>query len=688
MFPRSSKIAIRVILAFLALVIFQGGVSIAGVAFLISRANQESLQGQMRGTVEAVAAYIDDAIRDLKVKASLLAGQRKVIDYTEYGLANLLQQEFGVYRLPMKIDALCVLRADSSVIAATGEPWVVGLAVENRLVGNYLNGSPVFILNHENKMYLWLLSPVLHDRAVIGYLAMAVQLDRAFLRPLESATGARVMLSLRNQAFVSTGLPDSVTIHILEAYYRRSFNSRSMISGRVGTLVYRAAVIPSLPELYTYCFLDTVELQNLLRQYSLFSIVFLFLVLLIGFALALLIYRLTFLRPLTLFMEGVKRVAEGDLAYTMTTSTEDEFGDLARAFTHMTRSLRAREHEIAELGRYNALILSNVPSGILTLDLEGKVSGFNPRLPVLLQLAEGELRTGRPIEELLPDAAVLATIRAALEREEYVSLRDAQMPAADGGPRILSVSTSPFISSDNARIGVLVVVLDVTKERNLEEKLAVSSRMAAMGEMVAGVAHQIRNPLAIMKVSAQLLRDARPGSGEPAKLSGVIVEEVDSLDTVVGRLLDFVRPLSVHRAPCDVPDLVRRTVSFLPLERFREVRLECRHDDAPASWPLDGALVQQALANVITNALEASRPGGVVRVSAGRDAGRLVLEVRDQGRGMSAATRRNAFNPFFTTKDRGTGLGLSIAHKIVEGHGGAIELSSAPEEGTTFRIIL
>ena len=415
-----------------------------------------------------------------------------------------------MYRLPMKIDALCVLREDSSLIAATGEPWVVSLAVENRLVRNYLDGSPVFILNRDNRMYLWLLSPVLRDRAVIGFLAMAVQLDRTFLRPLESATGARVMLSLRNQAFVSTGLLDSVTIHILSNYYRRAFDSRSLAAGRVGTLVYRAAIIPSLPELYAYVFLDTVELQNLLRQYSLFSILFLLLVLVIGFALAALIYRLTFLKPLTLFMEGVKRVAAGDLAYTLSAGTEDEFGDLSRAFTHMTRSLRSREHEIAELGRLNALILTNVPSGLLTLDLEGRVSGFNPRLPSLLRLAEGALRVGRPVGELPVEKGVLDTLRAALEREEYVSRRDVELPAAEGGRCLLSLSTSPFLSGDDARIGVLVVVLDVTKERTLEEKLAVSGRMAAMGEMVAGVAHQIRNPLAIMKVSAQMLRDASP----------------------------------------------------------------------------------------------------------------------------------------------------------------------------------
>jgi signal transduction histidine kinase/HAMP domain-containing protein len=685
---RRSKIAIRVIMAFLALVIFQGVVSIVGVTFIVSSANRESFNAEMRRTVESVAAYIDDGIRDAKVKTSLLAGQKKVIEYTDYGLSNLLRQELTVFRQPMKIDAVCVLQADSRVVAASGQPSVIRLAEENAMVRSYLGGEPVFILAYENKLYLWALSPVLRDREVIGYLAAAVQLDRAFLRPLESATSARVMLSLSNQAFVSTGLLDRVTIHILESYYRKPFTSQSRVSGRVGSLVYTAAVIPSLPELYAYCFLDTEKFQQLLAQYSLFSVGFLVIVVMVAFALALVIYRATFLRPLRLFMEGVERVAEGDLTHVIDTSTEDEFGDLAAAFGRMTRNLQAREREVAALGQYNALILSNVPSGIVTLDLDGRISGFNAGFPEILRIDAVRLSTGLPIGGLGLEPDVLSLVTDALERAAYVSFRDVTVADAEGARRILSVSTSPFVSGEDVRIGVLAVFADVTKERLLEERLAVSGRMAAMGEMVAGVAHQIRNPLAIMRVSAEMLRDSVEGGDNARRLAAVITEEAESLDSVVRNLLDFVRPLTVHKQATDVESLVRRTILFLPMERFRGIELSYNLGGGSLRHELDGPLIQQALANILTNALEASRPGQAVTVAAYPSDGRLVLEVRDNGGGMPAEVRRSALSPFFTTKDRGTGLGLSIVHKIVEGHGGTVELLSEPGAGTTFRLIV
>ncbi len=687
-FFRTSKIAVRVILAFLLLVVFQGIVTIAGVSIIVSRSSRESFENRMSGTVSAVAAYIDDVIRDVKVKTSLLAGQKKVIDYTDFGLANLLKQELTVYRLPMKIGALCVLREDSSVVASSGEPWVVGLARENRMVRNFLEGTPVFFLNAENRLYLWCLSPVLREKTVVGYLAAAVHLDNTFLRPLESATGARVMLSLRNQAFASTGLPDSVTIHILANYYRKPMTSQSDVSGHVGSFVYRAAIIPSQPDLYAYSFLDTGFYLGLLRQYNAFALIFLFLVIVLAAILAGVFYRVTFMVPLVQFMDGVKRVAEGDLDHTIDRRTEDEFGDLAKAFEHMTESLRERERRIVELGRYNALILANVPAGILTLDLEGRVSGFNPRFPEILSLAADGISSGRGLEELsLPDE-VTAAARAALDRGEYTAFREIVIADGEGEKRSLSLAVNPFSSEDNVRIGVLAVLVDVTRERSLEQKLALSSRMAAIGEMVAGVAHQIRTPLAIMKVSAEMLRDSSLPDPGAAKLARMIIDEIDSLGAVVSCFLDFTRPLTVRKEPCDVRAFVEKAVSFLPLERFPEVGLDLVFGDGPDGYPLDASLIREALSNLVMNALEVSRPGSRVGVAAGLSEGRLVIEVRDRGPGMPPEVRKNIFNPFFTTKTRGTGLGLSIAKRIVECHGGSLEFASAEGEGTTFRMTL
>ena len=236
-----------------------------------------------------------------------------------------------------------------------------------------------------------------------------------------------------------------------------------------------------------------------------------------------------------------------------------------------------------------------------------------------------------------------------------------------------------------------MIITDVTHEKELEKKLELSSRMAAMGEMVAGVAHQIRNPLAIMKVSAELLRDhieASAGGAQPHRLASMIVNEADTLGAVVSNFLDFARPHAVKMEPTSVDEILHRVIDILPMASFPGMAVTCTIAPDLPRVELDRSLIEQAFRNLLINALEASPAGQPVSVSAWSDDGRVAVEVRDCGPGMDEATQRRIFNPFFTTKSDGTGLGLSIVHRIVESHGGRIEMESAPGRGTTFRVFL
>jgi signal transduction histidine kinase len=212
-----------------------------------------------------------------------------------------------------------------------------------------------------------------------------------------------------------------------------------------------------------------------------------------------------------------------------------------------------------------------------------------------------------------------------------------------------------------------------------------------MGEMVAGVAHQIRNPLAIMKVSAELLRDhieASAGGAQPHRLASMIVNEADTLGAVVANFLDFARPHAVRKEPARVDEVLRCVIDVLPLASFPGTAVTCRFAPDLPRVLLDRSLIEQAFRNLLINALEASPAGQPVCVSTWKEDGRVAVEIRDSGMGMEEATQRRIFNPFFTTKSDGTGLGLSIVHRIVESHGGRIEMESAPGRGTTFRVFL
>jgi signal transduction histidine kinase len=229
--------------------------------------------------------------------------------------------------------------------------------------------------------------------------------------------------------------------------------------------------------------------------------------------------------------------------------------------------------------------------------------------------------------------------------------------------------------------------------QKLEEKLQVSSRMAAIGEMVAGVAHQIRNPLAIMRVSAELLRDSAPVEGPPRsdrerELVAVILSEIDSLSITISKFLDFTRPLSVSKERVDVAACVHDAIAFLPMDQFPGVEVEVRASPGLAEYPMDKHLIGQVVMNLVMNALQASPRGSIVAVRVEPRGERVAISIKDQGIGMSEETRKNIFNPFFTTKREGTGLGLSIVLRIVESHGGSVEVKSRLGEGSEFTVVV
>jgi len=228
--------------------------------------------------------------------------------------------------------------------------------------------------------------------------------------------------------------------------------------------------------------------------------------------------------------------------------------------------------------------------------------------------------------------------------------------------------------------------------KKLEERLQITSRMAAVGEMVAGVAHQIRNPLGIMKVSAGILGEAFSAENDPAgkyrKLVGMISGEIDTLSEVISRFLDFTRPLQVRPEPVEVAPFLAHAIELLGAYPAAAVAIEM---DCPSGLvaSFDRSLIQQVVGNLLMNAIDASQPGQAVRIVARRlDSGKLDLRVSDQGGGMSEAVRSQVFHPFFTTKNSGTGLGLSIVHRIVEAHGGSVELQTAIGQGSSFHLVI
>jgi signal transduction histidine kinase len=228
----------------------------------------------------------------------------------------------------------------------------------------------------------------------------------------------------------------------------------------------------------------------------------------------------------------------------------------------------------------------------------------------------------------------------------------------------------------------------------LEEQLHQSERLAALGEMIAGVSHEIRNPLGIIRSTAELLH-ARMKEGESQRqFSSIIVEEATRLNDILTEFLDFARPKDLRASPCRIEDIVDRNLHVLEAECARlSIRVEREYQTGDYSLEADPDLLYRALVNVFANAIQAMPQGGLLRLSTAIQNGRngsplLELRVQDSGHGIPADIRKKIFNPFFTTREKGTGLGLAIVQTIIDNHSGDIEVVSQQGEGTTMIIRL
>ncbi len=227
------------------------------------------------------------------------------------------------------------------------------------------------------------------------------------------------------------------------------------------------------------------------------------------------------------------------------------------------------------------------------------------------------------------------------------------------------------------------------EQRELESQLHQAERLAALGEMVAGVSHEIKNPLGIIQSTAELLAGAPDADETQKRLSAVIREESARLNGIVTEFLDFARPQTPNLRETMLDDIIKRNISFLRPELEKKgISVEHNLDGRPLALRADPDLLYRVFLNIFINALQAMEGGGTIRLTAGEDQEAFTVEIRDTGPGISEENLPKLFNPFFTTKEKGTGLGLSIVKKLVEAHNGGIEVASALDEGTRVMLYL
>ena len=346
--------------------------------------------------------------------------------------------------------------------------------------------------------------------------------------------------------------------------------------------------------------------------------------------------------------------------------------------------------KLDELDRLTAwlnLVMGSIASGVLAVDPQGAVTTCNEAACHALQ---GELPD--LIDSIYTDhfpegpaAMVLATGNAAGPIERIVR-------GADGQQVLLRVRASPLRSPDGALLGAVEVLDDVTMLHALQAQAERVDRLARLGEMAAGVAHEIRNPLnGIAGFASLLARDLEPGS-KPARYAQLVVDGVRDLDRTVSGLLEFTRTRRIMRSPIDPLQLAHSCLDLVRAEDPQAVSFAVHETWGDGEVAIDGMQVKQVLINLLQNAVHAvserEPAGGRVQIGVERLIDGVAFVIDDDGPGVAESERAKIFTPFHTSREQGTGLGLAISGTIAQLHGGSINVEESPLGGARFRVTL
>ena len=362
---------------------------------------------------------------------------------------------------------------------------------------------------------------------------------------------------------------------------------------------------------------------------------------------------------------------------------------LSEQLQRTSRELDANRQNLAELRALNQNVVESIPSGLITLTSSGIASFINPAGAAILR-AEPMSFLGRHISELgfftneqwnaaRDELAKGAVVRQEVERVD-----------ADGNQRSIGFAVSPLFTLEGKFSGYTLIFQDLTDVKKLEAEVRLKDRMAAVGELSAGIAHEIRNPLAAIAGSVQVLKKSESLTPQEQRLMSIVLKESERLNKSISDFLRFVRPQEKRTMEFDVAASLSETLDLLANSPELHEGHEIRRDIVPPSFHLagDADQIRQVFWNLARNAVAAMPQGGALTVRTRVEDGAYNIIFTDSGRGMSQADLQRLFQPFRTSFPSGTGLGMAISYRIVQAHGGKIDVTSREGEGTAITITL
>jgi two-component system sensor histidine kinase PilS (NtrC family) len=391
---------------------------------------------------------------------------------------------------------------------------------------------------------------------------------------------------------------------------------------------------------------------------------------------------LQFYRVLPLDYQGVMQ--ERQFIYNIFIHTVSLFvtayltGFLAARLEKTEERLEEKDIHLRELELFNVKVIDSLPSGLFTTDLDGNVLIFNRAAERITGVSKKEV-IGQKITRALP--SLLFPFRSG-RNEETLQLTDQRK-------KIIGITVSVLKDIAENETGYIGIFQDLTQLKELEAEMKNREKWAVIGELSANIAHEIRNPLASLQGSVEMLKEGKIPEKHRDQLMDIAISEMQRLNSIVTDFLTYSRPRPLELQEVELHGLLRDTLSLLENtgQEKHDIRIR-KTFSGPMPVRVDPVSIRQVFWNLGTNAVDAMDKGGILTVSTQDFPDRISIVFSDTGPGISQDDLSRIFYPFYTTKERGTGLGLSIAYRIVEEHKGRLAVESTSGIGTNFEITL
>ncbi len=367
-------------------------------------------------------------------------------------------------------------------------------------------------------------------------------------------------------------------------------------------------------------------------------------------------------------------------------------GSLGERYHVMHRALADQSKDLSDLQAFKDLMFESLGSGLVGMDLERRITALNRAAEEITSYQAAEA-VGRRWESVFGDGIPPDEIDLAARVEGWQVRRyEMRLRRKDGREVPLGISFWPLRSGRGELAGIIGVFQDLTSIKELEERMRQADRLATIGRLAANIAHEIRNPLASLSGAIEVLTRELPRGGPHDRLVEIALRESDRLNQIVKEFLEYARPAPLHPLPLNVGEVLDEVLLLLEHRTLPPDLKIAREYDATATAPVDPQQFRQAIWNLCINALEAMPAGGELRIGAGivtqRKTKKLEVWVADTGTGIDLESLPHIFEPFFSTKPEGSGIGLALVHRVIQDHGGDIEVRSEPGVGTTFTLRL